>query len=60
MGGLMNNADNTDYLDPDGFANDGFIDLPCDDCGAEPGEPCRPYCTGEAAYKEAKETNESP
>jgi len=56
----MNNADNTDYLDPDGFANDGFIDLPCDDCGAEPGEPCRPYCTGEAAYKEAKETNESP
>ena len=22
------------------------IDYPCEECGAEPGEECRPYCTG--------------
>lgn len=22
------------------------LDLPCDECGAEPGEECRPTCTG--------------
>jgi len=27
-------------------------DYPCDDCNAEPGEPCRPYCTGEASFQE--------
>lgn len=26
--------------------------LPCDQCNAEAGEPCRPYCIGEAAYRE--------
>jgi hypothetical protein len=36
------------------------IDSPCLDCNAEAGEPCRPYCTGEAAYNEAKEANETP
>lgn len=24
--------------------------LPCDDCNAEAGEQCRPYCTGKAAH----------
>lgn len=24
------------------------IDLPCEACNAEPGEPCRPYCLGAA------------
>lgn len=26
------------------------LEQPCADCGAEAGEECRPYCTGEAAY----------
>jgi len=21
------------------------LDYPCDECGAEPGDECRPYCT---------------
>lgn len=29
-------------------------DQPCDDCGAEAGEKCRPYCTGEAAHQDEK------
>jgi hypothetical protein len=24
----------------------------CDDCGADAGESCRPYCTGAAAYND--------
>jgi hypothetical protein len=24
------------------------LDYPCDECGAEPGEECRPWCTGPA------------
>ena len=27
-------------------------DLPCEACGADPHEPCRPYCIGEAAWVE--------
>lgn len=25
---------------------------PCEDCNAESGEPCRPYCTGKAHQQE--------
>lgn len=27
-----------------------FEAAPCDDCTAEVGEPCRPYCTGKATH----------
>lgn len=27
----------------------GPLDRPCDECGAEPGEPCRPACTSTAS-----------
>lgn len=27
-------------------------DEPCGECNAEPGEPCREWCTGLAAYLE--------
>lgn len=29
-------------------------DQGCDDCGAESGESCRPWCTGEAAHEDEK------
>lgn len=35
----------TDAADP--------IDRPCEECGAQPGEPCRPYCTAEPAVTAA-------
>lgn len=37
-------------------------DEPCDACGAESGEKCRPWCTGKAAYdndKQDKKTKKS-
>ena len=27
-----------------------YISQPCDECDAEPGQRCQPWCTGEAAY----------
>lgn len=33
---------------PELFKDDGDpIDYPCEECGAEPGEECRPYCIGQ-------------
>lgn len=26
----------------------GSLAEPCDECGAEPGEPCHPFCTTES------------
>jgi hypothetical protein len=26
------------------------IDYPCEECGADAGEECRPYCTGMAGH----------
>lgn len=34
-------------------------DEPCDGCGAEAGEKCRPWCTGEAAHNNDKEDNKT-
>jgi hypothetical protein len=31
----------------------GPLGIACDECGAGPGEPCRPYCIGEAAHNDA-------
>ena len=31
------------------------IDIECDGCNAEAGEPCREYCTGTAEWKENNE-----
>lgn len=32
---------------PELYDDDGDpIDYPCAECGAEPGEECRPYCIG--------------
>ena len=31
------------------------IDIECDGCDAEAGEPCREYCTGKAEWKENNE-----
>lgn len=36
---MSNTTKTTDAVDP--------IDRPCEECGALPGEPCRPYCTAE-------------
>jgi hypothetical protein len=33
------------------------ITIACDDCGADPGDPCRPYCTAEAAHNDEQEGN---
>jgi hypothetical protein len=46
--------DDVDYSDRTKFAPCRYMasDLarvPCDDCGADTGEVCRPYCTGAAA-----------
>ena len=31
------------------------IDIECDGCNAEAGEPCREYCTGKAEWDENNE-----
>ena len=31
------------------------IDIECDGCNAEAGEPCREYCTGKAEWNENNE-----
>ncbi len=33
---------------PELYGEDGALDVPCFDCGAEPGEECRRYCPGTA------------
>lgn len=35
------------------------IDEACDGCGAEAGEKCRPWCTGEAKHRDEKKTKKS-
>ena len=37
---------------------DEYDSRPCEDCGAEPGEPCRPYCTGKAAHDDETNNND--
>lgn len=34
----------------DECAEMNFEQYPCDDCNAQAGEQCRPYCTGKAAH----------
>jgi hypothetical protein len=46
--------DDVDYSDRTKFAPARYMSsdlswVVCDDCGADAGEPCRPYCTGAAA-----------
>ena len=51
--------DDVDYSDRTKFAPTRYMssDLAwtvCDDCGADAGESCRPYCTGAAAAADAQ------
>lgn len=40
------------------LANCAPEDKECEDCGAEAGEKCRPWCTGKAAYDDEKADKE--
>lgn len=31
------------------------LDYPCEECGAEPGEECRPYCTADPSHSQPEE-----
>ena len=35
------------------------VDEACDGCGAEAGEKCRPWCTGEAKHRDERKTKKS-
>lgn len=40
-------------------AEDNPEDRECEDCGAEAGEKCRPWCTGEAAHNDEKKSKKT-